>query len=132
MQIFPNLSVESIPRTRDFFQKLGFSFNHQFSGEDALCMIINDLCSVMLLSKNHFQSFTSKELINPQKEIQCMLALFVNRKEEVDSLMEKAIKLGAIETQKKIDLGFMYSRGFSDLDGHVWEIGWMDPSAIQG
>jgi predicted lactoylglutathione lyase len=131
MQIFPNLSVESIPRTRDFFQGLGFSFNQQFSGEDALCLIINDQCSIMLLSRSHFQSFTSKEIINPQSEIQCMLALFVKSKVEVDSLMGKAIQLGATETQKKIDLGFMYSRGFSDLDGHVWEIGWYDPSEIQ-
>ena len=130
MKAFINLAITDLQKTRDFFSKLGFLFNEQFSNEQATCMIINQDCFAMLLVKPFFQSFTNKTLTNAHQSTELLLALSVDTKEAVDAFLEKALAAGATEDRPVQDLGFMFSRSFNDLDGHIWEIFWMDMSNV--
>ena len=129
-QAFINLAVKHLEKTRNFFSKLGFPFNEQFSNEKAVCMIINENCFVMLLAEPFFQSFTSKVLVDAHKGTEVLMGISADKKENVDSLLDKALAMGAKEDRPAQDHGFMYSRSFHDLDGHIWEVFWMDMSAF--
>lgn len=126
--IFPNIAVKDLKRTTDFFSQLEFTFNEKFTDENATCMIINDSACVMLLKEPFFLGFTTKGLADTTKTAEVMLAISLESKEKVDELTSKALLLGATEGRKE-DLGFMYSRSFHDLDGHIWEFFWMDENA---
>ncbi len=125
--IFPNLPVRDLKRIMDFFSQLGFTFNMKFTDENAACLKINDLAYVMLLKEPFFSSFITKKIPDTSKTSEIILAVSCDKKDEVDALLTKAIKMGAAEGRKE-DLGFMYSRAFQDLDGHQWEFFWMDES----
>lgn len=127
--IFPNLPVRDLNKAMDFFSELGFEYDPKFTNNDAACMIINDSAYVMLLREPFFLSFTKKSLADTSKTAEVMIAVMLESKEEVDKLVDKAVSLGAVDARRE-DLGFMYSRAFHDLDGHIWEFGWMDENAM--
>ncbi len=126
--IFPNIPVKDLEKTRHFFTQLGFTFNEKFSDENAVCLIINDTASVMMLKESFFLSFTDKSIADSSKSIEMMLAISLEDKDEVDTLFTKALSLGGARAREE-DLGFMYSRAIYDLDGHIWEFFWMDENA---
>ena len=127
-KIFINLPVSDLQKSVDFFTQLGFVFNPNFTDENATCMIVNEAAFVMLLVKPFFQSFTHKTLVDAHQSTEVLTALSRENRAEVDTFLEKALAAGATENRPADDLGFMYSRSFSDLDGHIWEIHWMDPN----
>ena len=131
-QIFINLPVKDLNKSIEFFTKLGYSFNAQFTSDDATCMIVSDAIFVMLLTETYFKTFIKKEIVDAKKSTEVLLAMSAESKEEVDLFVDKALKAGGIAPKEPQDLGFMYSRNFEDLDGHIWEIFWMNPNHVQG
>lgn len=125
-KIFVNLPVEDLDRSVAFFAALGFGFNPQFTDANATCMIVADDIFVMLLVKPFFQGFTPKPVGDAHAQTEVLLALSLDSREEVDALVAAAVAAGATVTQPARDYGFMYQRGFQDLDGHLWEIAHMD------
>ncbi|MGW5866821.1 VOC family protein [Streptomyces sp. NPDC055239] len=129
--IFVNLAVNDVDSSRKFFTELGYTINPQFSTDDCACVVISETIIAMLLSKPRYQDFTKKEIADSTTTSETLLCLSAESREKVDELVDKAVAIGgtAGETQ---DHGMMYGRAFDDLDGHTWEIVWMDPSAVQG
>lgn len=128
--VFINLPVNDLNRSKNFFKKLGFVFKQQFSNEQAACMILNNESYVMLLQEKFFQDFTKNGIADTSQFTEVLLAISVDSKENVNSFLENAIKMGAREAREPQDNNYMYGRSFHDLDGHIWEIFWMDPSGI--
>jgi uncharacterized protein len=131
-KIFVNLPVKDLPRSMDFFTKLGYSFNQQFTDEKAASLVISEDIYVMLLTEPFFTSFTNKEINDTSKSAQVIVCLSADNRAEVDELVSKAVAAGAATPRAAQDHGFMYSHGFEDLDGHIWETVYMDPSFVQG
>ena len=129
--IFVNLAVEDLDRSVDFFTKLGFSFNPQFTDEHATCMIVSDQAFVMLLVKSRFKDFTKKDLVDSTAQTEAILALSAESREQVDELADKALEAGGTVANEPMEMDFMYGRSFNDPDGHLWELVWMDPSAAE-
>jgi predicted lactoylglutathione lyase len=129
--IFVNLAVADLQRSVDFFTKLGFSFNPQFTDENATAMIVNDQATVMLLKHDFFKTFTKKPIADSGAQTEAIIALSAESREEVDQLVEKALASGGKPSNDAQDLGFMYQHSFQDPDGHLWEVAWMDPSAME-
>jgi uncharacterized protein len=130
-KIFVNLPVKDLNRSVDYFTKLGFNFNPQFTDENATCMIIGEDIFVMLLVEKFFKSFTKKEICDTSKNTEAILALSVESKEKVDQMMGKALEAGGSEPREKQDHGWMYGRSFEDVDGHLWEVFFMEETAIK-
>jgi predicted lactoylglutathione lyase len=128
-QIFVNLPVRDLDKSMAFFAKLGFTFNPQFTDEKAACMLIGENIYAMLLSEEFFRTFTRKEIIDARKSTEVILALAADKKERVDELAKLAIEAGGTTPSEPQDLGFMYSRNFQDLDGHLWEVLYMEQGA---
>ncbi|MES2373545.1 MAG: VOC family protein [Bacteroidota bacterium] len=129
-KIFVNLPVKDLQKSIAFFTKLGYTFNPQFTNEDATCMIIAEDIYAMLLVHPFFKTFTKKEICDTSKNIEAIIALSADNREAVDGLVDKALAAGAVEPKPISDQGFMYTRSFEDPDGHLWEIFYMDLSAI--
>lgn len=129
-KIFVNLPVKDLKKSIEFFTKLGYTFNQQFTDETATCMIISEDIYAMLLTHEKFQSFTKKQIADTTKTTEVLTCLSADSKEQVNELVDKAVKAGGTETKEPQDHGFMFYRSFDDLDGHTWEIMWMDPTAI--
>ncbi|MBW4580262.1 MAG: VOC family protein [Tildeniella nuda ZEHNDER 1965/U140] len=129
-QIFVNLPVKDLNKSIEFFTQLGFTFNPQFTDENATCMIVDETIFVMLLVEQYFKTFTPKEICDTTKSAEVLVALSFESREEVDAIVAKAIAAGGTTYKEPQDLGFMYQHGFQDLDGHIWEIFFMDESAI--
>ena len=121
-QIFVNLPIKDLQRSVEFFSKLGYTFDPQYTDENATCMIIADNIFAMLLVKPFFESFISKPVADAHKTAEVILALSADSRAAVDVLVDKAIAAGAGEPRPTQDLAFMYQRGFEDLDGHLWEV----------
>lgn len=130
-QIFVNLSVKDLPRSKAFFEQLGYSFNAQFTNEVAACMVISETIYVMLLTEPFFKSFTNKELVDAKKATEVMVCLSAESRTAVDDIVRKAVAAGGRIYNDPQDHGFMYAHAFEDLDGHQWEFAYMDPAAIQ-
>jgi uncharacterized protein len=128
--IFVNLPARDLPRAKDFWAGLGYSFNPQFTDEKAGCLVISDTIYGMLLATDFFGGFTGKEVVDATKATEAIIALSAESREAVDSLVDRAVAAGATEPREPMDHGFMYQRSFDDLDGHQWEIIWMDPSHV--
>ena len=129
--IFVNLPVKDLQRSLDFFSQLGYSFNKQFTDEKAACMVIGDTIYAMLLTEPFFQGFIpGKEISDTSKAKEVLVCLSADNKEAVNRLADKAVAAGGRQFREPEDHGFMYSRSFEDLDGHVWEVMWMDPAAV--
>ncbi len=128
-QIFVNLPIKSIDRTQAFFTRLGFTFNQKYSSEQGVCMVVAPDISVMLLVEPFFQTFTKKPIANAHESVQVLICLSCESRAEVDELVAKALAAGGTAPNPVQDHGFMYGHGFTDLDGHVWELAYMDPNA---
>lgn len=131
-QIFVNLPMKDLERSRALFTALGYSFNPQFSDENAGCLVISDDIYAILLVEPYFKTFIKKKLADATKSTETIIALSADSPAEVDKLADKALAAGATLAREPEDQGFMYGRSFQDPDGHIWEVFWMDPSAIQG
>ncbi|MBM7602706.1 putative lactoylglutathione lyase [Metabacillus crassostreae] len=130
-KIFVNLAVKNLNKTKEFFSKLGFEFNAQFTNEFAASMIINDNIFAMLLVEDHFKTFTKKEIADSTKSNEVILALSVDSKEKVIEVVNKATEVGGKPSKDQQDHGFMFGWGFEDIDGHLCELFFMDESAIK-
>jgi predicted lactoylglutathione lyase len=130
-KLFLNLAVSDLKRSMEFFRKLGFEFNPQFSNEQGACMIVSEEAFVMLLSEPFFKTFTKKPLCDTTKQTEAISAFSCASRAEVDQIAEKALAAGAQQAMDPQEHGFMYGRSFYDLDGHHWELVWMDPKGLQ-
>jgi predicted lactoylglutathione lyase len=128
-KIFVNLAVRDLARSMDFFNKLGFRFNPQFTDDKAACMIISDEAFVMLLSEPFFRTFTKRQLCDTGSHTEGLFALSCESRAEVDEMVNNAVAAGGKHAMDPMDHGFMYGWSFYDLDGHHWEVMWMDPKA---
>lgn len=129
-KIFVNLAVNDLKRSMEFFSKLGFEYNTKFCDENAACMVISEEAFVMLLVKPFFKTFIKKDLCDSSQQTEGLFALSCESRAEVDEMVKKAVAAGGKDTTIQLDHGFMYARSFYDLDGHHWEVLWMDPSAV--
>lgn len=129
--IFVNLPVKDLNKTVEFFTKLGFTFNPLFTDENATCMIVGKDIFVMLLVEKFFKTFTKKEISDTTKNTEAIVALSAQSREEVDQMMEKVLGAGGREARDPQDHGWMYGRSFEDINGHLWEIFYMDESAMK-
>jgi hypothetical protein len=129
--LFLNLPVADLGASRAFFAKLGFDFNEKFCDEGAACMIVSDQAYVMLLQRDRFADFITKPIADANEATALTACVSAESREEVDSLAEAAASAGAGTVKDPQDYGFMYQRSFHDLDGHHWEIAWMDPVAVE-
>jgi len=130
-KIFVNLPVANLQRSVEFFTKLGFKFNAQFTDEKATCMIISEEGFVMLMVEPFFQTFTQNKICDSKTHTETLICLSCESRAEVDELVHKAIAAGGRHAMPAQDHGFMYGWSFYDLEGHHWELAWMDPKAIQ-
>lgn len=130
MQIFVNLPVKDLNDSIEFFTKLGFSFNPQFTDETATCMIVGGDIFVMLLTYEKFQIFTPKSICDARKSTEVLVSLSVESREKVVEFIDKAVAAGGTLYKEPEDMGFMYGNGFQDLDGHIWEIFYLDQNAM--
>ncbi|MDX3586436.1 VOC family protein [Streptomyces europaeiscabiei] len=130
--IFVNLPVNDLDASKKFFTELGYALNPQFSDENAASVVISDTIVAMLLTKPFYASFTKKEIADATKTSEVMLCLSAESRAKVDELVEKAVAAGGTASEKIQEMDFMYGRAFDDLDGHTWEVVWMDPAAIEG
>lgn len=131
-KLFVNIPVNDLQRSIVFFEALGFAFNPQFTDATATCMLVGEDAYFMLLVRDKFASFTKREVGNPRSTTNALFALSVNSREEVDEMVNKAIAAGGSHAVDSQDHGFMYGWSFYDLDGHHWEVFWMDPAAMGG
>jgi predicted lactoylglutathione lyase len=129
-QIFVNLPVKDLNKTKDFFSALGFTFNPQFTDENAACMIIGENIYAMLLVEKFFKSFTPKAISDAMTTTEVLIAIDAESREKVDEMIHNAIKAGGMEPRAPQDHGWMYGRSFQDLDGHIWEVLYMDESGM--
>jgi uncharacterized protein len=126
---FINLPVKDLARTTRFFNEVGFSFNQQFTNEDATCMIISDETYAMLVVEPFFKGFTQQDITDTSSSREVIVGLSAESK-EVDQRVDKAVAAGGESLGDAQDDGVMYMRGFRDLDGHQWSFIHMDMSAI--
>ncbi|MFC3813868.1 VOC family protein [Lysobacter sp. GCM10012299] len=129
-QIFLNLPVKDLDRSVDFFEKLGYSFNPDFTNEKGACMVVTDDIYVMLLTEAFFQTFTRKPVHDATKGTEAIVCLTLDSSNAVDAIVAKAVAAGAKTHFDASDEGFMYGHGFEDLDGHLWEFVHMKPDAV--
>jgi len=127
-EIFVNLPVKNFDVTKDFFGKLGFTFNPKFTDENAACMIIGENIYAMLLTENFFKNFTKKPIADASKTTETIICISVNSREEVNVMVEAAIAAGGTEYNEPQDHGWMFYRAFEDLDHHQWEVMYGDES----
>lgn len=130
-KIFVNLPVADLARSMEFFGKLGFPFNRKFTDEKAACMVLSEEGYVMLLTEPFFKTFTNNALCNTRTHTEGLFALSCESRDEVDTLVHKALAAGGRPAMAPQDHGFMYGWSFYDLDGHHWEVLWMDPKVAQ-
>lgn len=131
-KIFVNLAVADLARSVEFFNELGFAFDPRFTDETATCLVVSDDAFVMLLQEDRFGDFTKKHLTDSKVQIEAIVAVSAQSREEVDELADKALAAGGAPASDPVEMDFMYTRSFDDLDGHQWEVVWMDPSALEG
>jgi uncharacterized protein len=131
-KLFVNIPVRDLQRSIEFFEGLGFTFNTQFTDATATCMLVGEDAYFMLLTPDKFKHFSRRPVGDPRTETNALFSISVNSRDEVNALVEKALAAGGSRAADPQDHGFMYGWSFYDLDGHHWEVFWMDPSAIQG
>ena len=131
-KLFVNLPVADLQRSIDFFEALGFTFNAQFTDATGTCMLVGADAYFMLLTKEKFAAFSKRPLGDARRETGALFALSADSREEVDAMVARAVAAGGAHAADAMDHGFMYAWSFYDLDGHHWEVFWMDPSAVQG
>jgi predicted lactoylglutathione lyase len=130
-KIFVNLPVRDLQKSMAFFGKLGFSFNAQFTNDTAACMVVSDDIYAMLLTHAKFKAFTPHPVGDARETTLAILCLSCDSRGQVDDTVAKAVAAGARTFKAPQDYGIMYGHSFQDLDGHIWEWMWMDPSAVR-
>lgn len=130
-EVFINLPVKNLARSVEFYTKIGFEFNRDFTDEKATMMIVNDKASVMLLAAEFFQSFTKKPIGNAEESPEVIVALSADSKEEVNNQADKIEKAGGKIVDKFTEPSEMYGIRFEDPDAHLWEIFFMDMKGMQ-
>lgn len=130
-KIFVNLPVKELDLAIAFYKKLGYTFNQQFTDATAGCMVISEDIYAMLLTHAKFREFTPNPICDAKSSTEVLVCLSCDSKQHVDDLIKKAISAGGTTFAEPKDYGFMYSHSYRDLDGHIWELIYMDPSAIQ-
>lgn len=128
-QIFVNLPIKDMARSQAFFKALGLKFNPRFTNAQGACLEIADNIYAMLLVEPFFQGFTKLPISDARKATEVLIALSCDNRAEVDEIVAKAVAAGATTPNAPLDHGFMVQHGFADLDGHQWEVFWMDESA---
>ncbi len=131
-KLFLNIPVADLQRSIEFFEALGFTFNLQFTDATATSMLVGEDAYVMLLTREKFAGFSKRPVGDARKETNAMIAFAVNSRGEVDAIVNTAIAAGGARVQDPVDHGFMYQAAFYDLDGHHWEVFWMDPAFVNG
>lgn len=125
-QVIMNMSVKDLDKSKAFFSALGYTFNPTFSNEHAALMVITEnSINAMLMTEPFFKSFHTKQVSDTREAIEMWICLTCDSREEVDSLVAKAVAAGASATGEPSDHGFMYGHGFEDLDGHTWQLNYM-------
>jgi predicted lactoylglutathione lyase len=130
-KIFVNLPVKDLNKSVAFFTKLGYSFNPQFTDETATCMIVSDDIFVMLLTHEKFRGFTPKPISDATKATEVLVCLSVETRAKVDEMVRNAVAAGGSTHSQPQDHGFMYGHGFTDIDGHIWELVYLQAEATQ-
>lgn len=128
--MFVNLAVRDVQKSMGFFSSLGFTFNPKFTDQNAACLTVNDQASVMLLAEPFFRTFTKRAICDTASHTEGLFALSCESRADVDRMVHRAIDAGGSYAMEPIDHGFMYGWSFYDLDGHHWEVLWMDPLAL--
>jgi predicted lactoylglutathione lyase len=131
-KLFVNSPVADVQRSIVFFEALGFRFNPHFTEASATCMLVGEDAYFMLLTRDRFHGFSKRPMGDPRSETNALFALSAESRAEVDAMVAKALAAGGAPASEPMDHGFMYGWSFLDLDGHYWEVFWMDPSAIPG
>lgn len=126
-QIYINLAIDDMQKSQACFKSLGFTFNPKFTNDQGACMVIGDNIYAMLLTKDFFQGFTDKPLVDAAQANEVLIALSCESRAEVDGLIARALAAGATTPRPPQDHGFMYAHAFEDLDGHIWELVYMEP-----
>jgi predicted lactoylglutathione lyase len=129
--LFVNMPVADVERSKEFFAQLGFSFNPKFTDETAACMLVGEGAFVMLLGREKFAEFSKLPIADPTTHALALYCFSVSSRDEVDTVSATALAAGGTEADDAEDLGFMYSRSFFDIDGHGWQVMWMDPAAAE-
>ncbi len=129
--LFLNLPVADLPASREFFGGLGFGFDERFCDDQAVCMVVSDRAYVMLLQRDRFADFVVKPVADANEATALTVAISADDREAVDAFADEALAGGATPCKDPQDYGFMYQRSFHDLDGHLWEVMWMDPVAAE-
>ena len=129
--MFVNLPVKNLSLSMAFFKRLGFQFNPQFTNEQAACMIVSDTSYVMLLVEDFFKTFIDKPLVDATRATEVLVCLSAEDRAGVDAMVAKAVAAGGKAHRAPVDHGFMYGHGFTDPDGHQWEVMFMEASAVE-
>lgn len=129
-KIFVNLPIKNLSKSVEFFTRLGFSFDPKFTDESATCMIVSDDIFVMLLTEERFKDFTPKQVCDATQSTEVLVGLTAQSRQDVDDMVRKALAAGGTTYNEPQDHGFMYGHGFQDLDGHIWEVFYMEPGAM--
>jgi predicted lactoylglutathione lyase len=129
--LFVNMPVADVERSKAFFMELGFGFDPRFTDEAAACMPVGEQAFVMLLSRQKFAEFSKLPMADPATHALALFCFSANSRQEVDAVAAAAVAAGASEADEAEDYGFMYSRSFFDLDGHGWQVMWMDPATAE-
>lgn len=130
--IFVNIPVADLPASKVFFEQLGFGFNAQFTDDTAAALVIDQSIYFMLLTRAKFAEFTSLPIADARTGTQALYGISRDSRAAVDQVVDAALAAGASEPRPAQDHGFMYSRAFADLDGHIWEWIWMDAGFVAG
>ncbi|HWH93990.1 MAG TPA: VOC family protein [Baekduia sp.] len=128
--LFLNLPVAELPASIAFFTHLGFTFDPRFTDESATCMVVSDQAYVMLLQRDRFADFATKPVADATQTTEALVCVSAADRAEVDAFADAALAAGGTPAKEPMDHGFMYGRSFNDLDGHHWEVMWMDPAAV--
>jgi predicted lactoylglutathione lyase len=132
-QIFVNLPVKDLEKSKDFFRTLGFGFDPKFTDEKAACMVVSEAIYVMLLEESFFQTFTNKPVCDATQATEAIMCLSMDSREAVDDRVARAVQAGATAPLAPRDFGFMYQNGFQDPEGHVWELVHLSgPAPVEG
>lgn len=129
--LFVNLPVKDLRASVDYFTKLGFGFDSRYTDQNAACLIIGDNMYAMLLAEPFFTSFTKKQITDSRRSSEVILALAVDSRSKVDNLVDRALELGGKKSNEPVEQPWMYGRSFQDLEGHIWEVFFMDQSKFE-
>jgi len=129
--LYVNLPVKDVEASKRFFTALGFSFNAQFSNDETACMVVEENISVLMHAEPRFRDFITGGIGDPAQGVEVLNCLSASSREEVDQILAKALAAGGKPWKPNMDYGFMYGCSFQDLDGHVWELAYMDMAAMQ-